>query len=54
MMTKHGTAIIGSAALLNACEITDRTLSDIKVVFTGAGAAAIATANMLVSLGVSK
>ena len=49
---QHGTAIIGSAALLNGCEVTGRKLEDIKVVFTGAGAAAVATANMLVSLGV--
>ena len=49
---QHGTAIIGSAALINACEVTERNLEDIKVVFTGAGAAAVATANMLVSLGV--
>jgi len=49
---QHGTAIIGSAALINACEVTNRNLEDIKVVFTGAGAAAVATANMLVSLGV--
>ena len=49
---QHGTAIIGSAALLNACEVTERSLEDIKVVFTGAGAAAVATATMLVSLGV--
>lgn len=49
---QHGTAIIGSAALINACEVTGRELKDIKVVFTGAGAAAVATANMLVSLGV--
>ena len=41
---QHGTAIIGSAALLNACEVTGRDLKDIKVVFTGAGAAAVATA----------
>ncbi len=50
---QHGTAIIAAAGLLNACEITERKLGDIKVVFSGAGAAAIATANLLVSLGVS-
>jgi malate dehydrogenase (oxaloacetate-decarboxylating)(NADP+) len=49
---QHGTAIIGSAALINACEITGRTLDSIRVVFCGAGAAAIATATMLASLGV--
>ncbi len=50
---QHGTAIIAAAGLLNACEITDRQIDEIKVVFSGAGAAAIATANLLVSLGVS-
>jgi malate dehydrogenase (oxaloacetate-decarboxylating)(NADP+) len=49
---QHGTAIIASAGLLNALAITDRTLDSIKVVFSGAGAAALATANLLVSLGV--
>ena len=51
---QHGTAIIASAALLNACEITGRRLDTIKVVFSGAGAAAIATANLFVSLGVQR
>jgi len=49
---QHGTAIIASAALLNALELTNRTLDQIKVVFSGAGAAAIATANLLVRLGI--
>ena len=48
---QHGTAIIVCAALLNACEVSGRKLSDVKLVFTGAGAAALATANMLVTLG---
>ena len=51
---QHGTAIIAGAALLNACELTDRKLPDIKVVFCGAGAAAISTARMLMALGVLK
>lgn len=49
---QHGTAIIASAALLNAMEVTGRKLEEIKVVFCGAGAAAIATARLLESLGV--
>ena len=49
---QHGTALIASAALLNACEITDRKLEDITCVFSGAGAAAVATARLFVSLGV--
>ncbi len=39
---QHGTAIIGGAAFLNACEITGRDISKVKVVVSGAGAAAIA------------
>ena len=49
---QHGTAIIASAALINAAKVTGRALEDMKVVFSGAGAAAIATANMFVSVGV--
>ena len=49
---QHGTAIIGSAALLNYLEITGKSIESIKVVFSGAGAAAVATANMFVTIGV--
>ncbi len=49
---QHGTAIIASAAFLNALEITKRDIKSTKVVFSGAGAAAIATARLFVSLGV--
>ena len=49
---QHGTAIILGAALLNALEITNRRTEDIKVVFSGAGAAGIACANQLVKIGV--
>jgi len=51
---QHGTAIISGAALLNALEIQDKKIEDIKVVFSGAGAAGIACANLYVSLGVKK
>ena len=51
---QHGTAIIGGAAFLNACEITNRDLAKVKVVVSGAGAAAIATANFLLELGVKR
>ncbi len=51
---QHGTAIISGAALLNACELTQRDLEDTKVVFSGAGASAIACAEFYVSLGVSR
>lgn len=51
---QHGTAIIGGAAFVNACEITKRDISKTSVVVSGAGAAAIATAKFLLELGVKK
>src|SRR5262247_994051 len=51
---QHGTAIISGAALLNACEIVGKELADITVVFSGAGAAAISTAEHYVRLGVRR
>ncbi len=51
---QHGTAIIVGAAVLNAMEISGKKLSEIKVVASGAGAAALACLNMLVSLGVDR
>src|SRR5213593_2091496 len=49
---QHGTAIISGAALLNAVEIVGKDLGDIRVVFSGAGAAALSTAEHYVRLGV--
>jgi len=51
---QHGTAIITGAALLNALELQDRAIDEIDVVFAGAGAAAIATADLYVSMGVDR
>ena len=51
---QHGTAIIGSAALLNYLEITGKPIEHLKVVFSGAGAAAVATANIFVTVGVPR
>jgi len=51
---QHGTAIISGAALLNAADISGKDLSEMKIVFSGAGASAIATARFYVSLGVEK
>jgi malate dehydrogenase (oxaloacetate-decarboxylating)(NADP+) len=48
---QHGTAIISGAALLNAADIVDKELSELDIVFSGAGASAIATARFYVSLG---
>ncbi len=49
---QHGTAIISAAAFLNALEIAGKKIDQVKVVFAGAGAAAIACANLYVSYGV--
>lgn len=49
---QHGTAIIASAAFLNAIEITKRKISETKVVFSGGGAAAIACASLFLKIGV--
>lgn len=51
---QHGTAIISAAALMNACELTDRKMNDILVVINGAGAAGIACAKMYLQMGVKK
>ncbi len=50
---QHGTAIISGAALLNAVDIVDKDISDLDIVFSGAGASAIASARFYVSLGAS-
>ena len=49
---QHGTAIISTAALINALEVTGRSLKDFKLVCNGAGAAAIACVELVKSLGV--
>ena len=49
---QHGTAIISGAALLNALEIADKKIEEIKVVYNGAGAAAIACSKFHMALGV--
>lgn len=49
---QHGTAIISGAALLNACLVTKRKTSEARVVFNGAGAAAISCARIFKALGV--
>lgn len=49
---QHGTAIITSAGLLNALEITGKKIEDIKVVVNGAGASAISCSKLYLSLGV--
>ncbi|MDQ2054732.1 NADP-dependent malic enzyme [Halobellus sp. H-GB7] len=51
---QHGTAIISGAALLNASDVVDKALEDLNVVFSGAGASALATARFYTSLGVQR
>jgi malate dehydrogenase (oxaloacetate-decarboxylating)(NADP+) len=51
---QHGTAIITGAALLNALELVQKEIGEVRVVFSGAGAAAVATAEHYVRLGVPR
>ena len=51
---QHGTAIISGAALLNALEVVEKDIESIRVVFSGAGAAAISTAEHYIRLGVKR
>jgi malate dehydrogenase (oxaloacetate-decarboxylating) len=49
---QHGTAIVTLAALRNACRLTGRSLGDLRAVISGAGAAGIAIAKILVGAGI--
>ncbi len=49
---QHGTAIVATAAMLNACKVAGKQMSDLKIVINGAGAAGVAIAEMLLSFGV--
>ena len=51
---QHGTAIIAGAALLNAAELVGKSLPDMRVVISGAGASAIASGEFCVQLGVAR
>lgn len=51
---QHGTAVVTLAALINAARLTDRDLSELKVVISGAGAAGVAIAKILRSAGVTR
>jgi malate dehydrogenase (oxaloacetate-decarboxylating)(NADP+) len=48
---QHGTAIIVGAAVRNALELTGKSIAEVRIVASGAGAAALACLNLLVSLG---
>ena len=49
---QHGTAVVTCAALINACRLTGRVLADVRVVFSGAGAAGISIARLMKRMGV--
>ena len=49
---QHGTAIISTAGLINACHITGKKLEDIKVVLAGAGAAGLSSIGLMKAIGV--
>lgn len=51
---QHGTAIISSAALINALELIGKKIQDVRIVVSGAGAAAIACTDLYVSLGATR
>lgn len=51
---QHGTAIISSAGLLNALELANKKLSEVKIVVNGAGASAMACTRLIISLGAKK
>ncbi|MFL5170892.1 MAG: NADP-dependent malic enzyme [Microvirga sp.] len=51
---QHGTAIIVGAAVLNGLELAGKRIEDVKIVTSGAGAAALACLNILVSLGAKR
>ncbi len=51
---QHGTAIISSAAMVNAIKLAGKKFENVKLVVSGAGAAAMACTNLLISLGLKK
>ncbi len=51
---QHGTAIIAAAALLNALEVSGKKASKVRVVFSGAGASALSTAEHFTRMGVAR
>lgn len=51
---QHGTAIITAAGFLNALEIQNKDIKKVRIVFSGAGASAIACANLMVLLGATR
>jgi len=50
---QHGTAVISTAAIINACELSEKKIEDLKIVVVGAGAAAISCARLYRHIGVT-
>ena len=50
---QHGTAVVCLAAMMNACKLTNRSMSSLKAVVNGAGAAAIAVTKLLIAFGLT-
>ncbi len=50
---QHGTAVVSLAAMMNACRLTGRSMSSLKAVVNGAGAAAIAVTKLLIAFGLN-
>ena len=51
---QHGTAIVVAAAMLSALEVVDKDLGKVKMVVSGAGAAALSCLNLMISMGLDK
>ena len=51
---QHGTAIVTAAAVLNALDLVDKNIGDVRIVCNGAGAAALACLDLLMSLGADR
>lgn len=51
---QHGTAVVVTAALINACKLSGRKIEDLTIVMSGAGAAGIAIAKMLLAMNVKE
>jgi malate dehydrogenase (oxaloacetate-decarboxylating)(NADP+) len=51
---QHGTAIISAAGMINALELVDKKIEEVKIVVNGAGAAGIACANLAITMGIDK
>lgn len=49
---QHGTAVVATAAIINASKLAGKQVSDLRIVINGAGAAGVAIAEMLISIGV--